>query len=116
MPSRIQASPAAQLDRELMDPEDGAYTLEQLMELAGLSVATAFSKVYSKADHVLIFCGPGNNGGDGLVAARHLSLWGFKVTVVIPKVGGPNASYFKLLMKQCENAKVELVTEEVRTT
>lgn len=47
------------------------------MELAGLSVACAISKSYSndKTNSILVCCGPGNNGGDGLVAARHLFLF-----------------------------------------
>ena len=44
------------------------------MELAGLSVAIAVNKTYPLDCYstVAICCGPGNNGGDGLVAARHL--------------------------------------------
>ncbi len=50
------------------------------MELAGLSVATAIAKTYQPLNNesntsVLVCCGPGNNGGDGLVAARHLKLF-----------------------------------------
>lgn len=45
------------------------------MELAGLACAQTLAKVYSKDKYprVLVCCGPGNQGGDGLVAARHLS-------------------------------------------
>ena len=46
--------------------------------ISGLSVATAVAKRYALEDNknkVLICCGPGNNGGDGLVAARHLKLF-----------------------------------------
>lgn len=55
------------------------FSVDQLMELAGLSVATAIQKTYPlgklASNKVLICCGPGNNGGDGLVAARHLKLF-----------------------------------------
>ena len=43
------------------------------MEFLGLCCAQALAKVYpKKPSKVLVVCGPGNNGGDGLVAARHL--------------------------------------------
>ena len=46
------------------------------MELAGLACAMTVAKVYDKDNYprVLVCCGPGNQGGDGLVAARHLGM------------------------------------------
>jgi hypothetical protein len=57
------------------------------MELAGLSVSQALFKLQplSKGKRILVACGPGNNGGDGLVAARHLFYYGYQPTVYYPK-------------------------------
>lgn len=59
------------------------FSVDQLMELAGLSVAQSIGAEYSQASHssILIIAGPGNNGGDGLVAARHLHHFGYHVKV-----------------------------------
>ena len=56
-----------------------------LMENAGRSCAELVKdKLKDVADpKVCIFCGTGNNGGDGYVIARHLINGGFDVTVVI---------------------------------
>ncbi|KQJ96488.1 pyridoxine/pyridoxamine 5'-phosphate oxidase 1, chloroplastic isoform X2 [Brachypodium distachyon] len=76
---------AAEIDKQLMGPL--GFSVDQLMELAGLSVAAAVVEVYKLSEHtrVLIICGPGNNGGDGLVAARHLYHFGYKPSVCYPK-------------------------------
>jgi NAD(P)H-hydrate epimerase len=56
------------------------------MELAGLSVACAVAAEYPVGSHhrVLVMAGPGNNGGDGLVAARHLTHFGYEVEASQP--------------------------------
>jgi hydroxyethylthiazole kinase-like uncharacterized protein yjeF len=57
--------------------------VEELMERAGEALAEA---VYRFAGPLptLILCGPGNNGGDGYVAARHLAERGVEVRVAAP--------------------------------
>jgi len=56
-----------------------------LMENAGRSCAELIKEKLAETSEpkVCIFCGTGNNGGDGYVIARHLLNSGFRVTVVI---------------------------------
>ncbi|MFX0004678.1 MAG: NAD(P)H-hydrate dehydratase [Candidatus Hermodarchaeota archaeon] len=56
-----------------------------LMECAGYSFANEIvSRGYLKENSkVVIFCGTGNNGGDGFVVARHLSSHGVKSLVIL---------------------------------
>ena len=54
-----------------------------LMAQAGLSVAKLAMAIKPCATCFWIFCGPGNNGGDGLEAATHLHQWGQQVRVVL---------------------------------
>jgi len=53
----------------------------QLMERAGQSVFAAAREHFPQIGNWLIFCGSGNNGGDGYVLARLAMQAGFKVTV-----------------------------------
>jgi len=84
----ISAKTAQLIDEELMSAK-GAFSLDQLMELAGLACAVALAKVYERSSHprVLVCCGPGNQGGDGLVAARHLNMFGYEPKIYMPKPG-----------------------------
>jgi NAD(P)H-hydrate epimerase len=52
-----------------------------LMENAGRGAAALLRERFTGTS-VVVLCGPGNNGGDGGVVARHLDLWGFSVRVV----------------------------------
>ncbi|MGH9808148.1 MAG: NAD(P)H-hydrate epimerase, partial [Terriglobia bacterium] len=51
---------------------DGGVRGATLMENAGRAVADEVARRYPDAGTVTVLCGPGNNGGDGFVAARHL--------------------------------------------
>jgi hydroxyethylthiazole kinase-like uncharacterized protein yjeF len=54
-----------------------------LMENAAIGVADALAEVYPDASSAAIFCGPGNNGGDGLALARQLAARGYEVEVFL---------------------------------
>lgn len=56
-----------------------------LMETAGRGCAELTAEVLEERglERVLVLCGPGNNGGDGFVLARHLADWGYRVTVAL---------------------------------
>lgn len=58
----------------------------QLMEEAGLAVAQEAWMLLGSLEgrRIAVLCGPGNNGGDGLVAAKHLLDWGAEVIVYLP--------------------------------
>ncbi len=62
--------------------EDRGVASLELMETAGGAVATAVAEL-SPAGPVRVICGKGNNGGDGLVAARLLAGTGFEVEALL---------------------------------
>lgn len=59
----------------------GGVTAEELMEKVGRRMAQAIGQVFPEPGCCLVYCGKGNNGGDALVAARHLKKAGWTVRV-----------------------------------
>jgi len=66
-----------------LNAEYFGVSILQLMENAGHNVALEIASRFKPDKSVAIFCGLGGNGGDGFVAARHLSSVGSKVTVIL---------------------------------
>lgn len=54
---------------------------EHLMEEAGLGIARIVRQFHSRPGTCIAYCGKGNNGGDALVALRHLRRWGWNISV-----------------------------------
>ncbi|KAK4247628.1 YjeF N-terminal domain-containing protein [Corynascus novoguineensis] len=105
----LSAKAAAALDRELMST--GAFSIDQLMELAGLSVSQVVYRVHpvNKGRRILVAVGPGNNGGDGLVAARHLRHYGYQPAIYYPKRS--KNDLYQRLAKQLEDLDVPFVDD-----
>ncbi len=75
----------SQMQKAERDCSQFGISLDQLMENAGKAVAeetrTILGNIHNQG--ILVLVGPGNNGGDGLVAARHLHDWGARIAVYL---------------------------------
>jgi NAD(P)H-hydrate epimerase len=74
------AAEMAAVDRWAID--DQAVPSLELMEAAGAALARETARTAAEGP-IRVICGKGNNGGDGLVAARHLAATGFAVEVLL---------------------------------
>ena len=89
---------------------DGGTSVEQLMERAGAALAEGAYR-FAGPMPALILCGPGNNGGDGYVAARHLAERGVEVRVAA--LSEPKSEAAQWARSQCQG-DVEALTAETR--
>ncbi|CAN5581961.1 hypothetical protein BH24CHL9_BH24CHL9_12290 [soil metagenome] len=86
--SRLRAMTAAEMRGADARAQRLGVPGEWLMEQAGIAVAACARALMASTERpasapVLLLCGPGNNGGDGLVAARHLAAAGVRCQVVL---------------------------------
>ena len=91
------------------------YTIEEyglpgftLMEVAGRGCAERIQDVYGplRDEAVAVLCGKGNNGGDGLVVARHLLTCGARVHVILTSPPGElseDSAHNLSLLRRLEN-------------
>ncbi|MCX7793244.1 MAG: NAD(P)H-hydrate dehydratase [Thermodesulfovibrionales bacterium] len=76
-----------------------------LMERAGRAVALRIKEFFKKGN-VMVIAGPGNNGGDGLVAARYLKKSGFNVKVCLLFDKDKLSPEAKIQLERLKKAKI----------
>jgi NAD(P)H-hydrate epimerase len=80
----LTTSQMAEVDRLMI--EEYQILLIQMMENAGRNLAEIARRQLGGQvgdQAIAVFCGAGNNGGGGLVAARHLHNWGANVSLIL---------------------------------
>jgi len=110
-----KAADAAGLSYYQMMENAGTLAAELILaELTKADWIPAYDVVFDLKPQVLVFCGKGNNGGDGFVVARHLSQQGFPISVILVE-GSPTTedaiANDRLLPKSVERISVQRFLE-----
>ncbi|HPP67149.1 MAG TPA: NAD(P)H-hydrate epimerase [bacterium] len=96
-----------------------------LMENAGRETASEAKRTLSrlKKKKVIVLAGPGNNGGDGMVAARYLHCWGISSVVFVffnqSNTKEPSFTNYRILIKikvKCEPFSVENMAQHLKNS
>lgn len=103
----LSAEQMRALDRYCID--DLKIPGVMLMECAGQAVANVATSMYDgMSSMTLVLCGKGNNGGDGLVAARILHERGWLVLVVLPFSPGDLSADALIMLSRAITANVTI--------
>lgn len=84
--------------------EESITSLE-LMERAACAVTAAIARRWQPTTHIVVFAGPGNNGGDALAVARQLSGRGYSVEAFLFNTSGK-------LSADCESNRKQLIDND----
>jgi NAD(P)H-hydrate epimerase len=104
------AEQAQQIDQQAQS--EYSISAETLMEAAGTLAAREIEQLYFSElarGEALVICGPGNNGGDGMVVARHLQSRGRRVRVLL--ADEPKSPLLRLQWNRLRNIDVPLASE-----
>lgn len=107
----VNTAEMREVDRLMI--EKYGIQLLQMMENAGINLAELarrFLDGFVSGKHIIVVAGKGNNGGGGLVAARHLYNWGAHVTVLLrtDNLSGVPEIQLKIL----SSMKKQFITDE----
>lgn len=80
-----------------------------LMERAANACVDWFTKEFHASGKLAVVCGQGNNGGDGLVMARHLAGMGYSVTCFVVVTRDRGTPDFELNLQRLETLDIKIV-------
>ncbi len=103
----LSAEAMREVDRAAI--EDLGIPSLVLMENAAIGVVEALGKAYGEAESAAVFCGPGNNGGDGLAVARHLVVRGWEVRVFLVTGGRDLSGDAAVQLGICRKAELPVL-------
>lgn len=103
----LGAEATARVDRAAV--EELGVPSAVLMENAALGLVEAVGRSFPEAESVAVFCGPGNNGGDGLALARHLAVRGYRVACYLVFLGKETRGDAATQLTICRNLGSDLV-------
>src|SRR5690348_7046906 len=98
----LSAEQLREADAFTIDRENLA--LGELMERAALSFTNWFEQHCGREKEIAIFCGPGNNGGDGLAIARLLNERDYLVRTFLPQNNSVFSKEYELNLKRLPKA------------
>lgn len=100
---------------DLFATQQEGVTSAQLMERAAAAVEAEIARRWNGETPVVVFAGPGNNGGDALAVARMLHEEGYDVTTYLINPAGklsPDCRQNRDLLQECDGARLIEVTSQ----